>query len=105
GIGLLAAGGRVLAPAGLAGWALVFIGAAVLMGLLSRISSPAPLADATTSAAQPRPPRSASDAIRAPLEQFFARPGFLAVVAFVLTFKLGDMAIGSMVKPFWVARQ
>src|SRR5437667_67402 len=41
----------------------------------------------------------------APLEQFFARPGFLAVAAFVLTFKLGDMAIGPMIKPFWVDRQ
>jgi len=104
-IALIAAGGLVVAAAGLAGWGMVFIGAAVLMGLLSMISSRAPLADATTSAAQPRPPRSASDAIRAPLEQFFARPGFLAVVAFVLTFKLGDMAIGPMIKPFWVDRQ
>src|SRR3989442_1085583 len=76
-----------------------------LMGLISMISSRAPLADATTSATQPRPPRSAADAIRAPLEQFFARPGFLAVAAFVLTFKLGDMAIGPMIKPFWVDRQ
>src|SRR5881409_1092810 len=95
----------LIAAAGLAGWGMVFIGAAVLMGLLSMISSRAPLADATTSAAQPRPPRSAADAIRAPLEQFFSRPGFLAVAAFVLTFKLGDMAIGPMIKPFWVDRQ
>src|SRR5712692_8479624 len=80
-IALIAAGGLVVAAAGLAGWGMVFIGAAVLMGLLSMISS------------------------RAPLEQFFARPGFLAVAAFVLTFKLGDMAIGPMIKPFWVDRQ
>ena len=103
-LALIAAGGLVVAAAGLAGWGVVFIGAAVLMGLLSMISSRAPLADAMTSTAQPRPPRSAADAIRAPLEQFFARPGFLAVAAFVLTFKLGDMAIGPMIKPFWVDR-
>ncbi len=66
-IALIAAGGLVVAAAGLAGWGMVFIGAAVLMGLLSMISSRAPLADATTSAA--------------------------------------DMAIGPMIKPFWVDRQ
>src|SRR5438132_12520032 len=104
-IALIAAGGLVVAAAGLAGWGMVLLGAAVLMGLLSMISSRAPLADGTTSPAQPRPLRSASDVIRAPLEQFFARPGFLAVASFVLTFKLGDMAIGPMIKPFWVDRK
>src|SRR3989442_14995017 len=103
-LALIAAGGVVVAAARVAGWGVMFIGAAVLMGLLSMISSRAPLADAMTSTAQPRPPRSAADAIRAPLEQFFARPGFLAVAAFVLTFKRGDMAIGPMIKAFCVRR-
>src|SRR5690606_11494204 len=31
-----------------------------------------------------------------------ARPGMLAVLVFILTFKLGDAAMGFMVKPFWV---
>jgi PAT family beta-lactamase induction signal transducer AmpG len=31
-----------------------------------------------------------------------ARPGMLAVLAFILLFKLGDAAMGFMVKPFWV---
>lgn len=31
-----------------------------------------------------------------------ARPGMLAVLLFILTFKLGDAAMGFMVKPFWV---
>jgi PAT family beta-lactamase induction signal transducer AmpG len=31
-----------------------------------------------------------------------ARPGMLAMLLFILTFKLGDAAMGFMVKPFWV---
>lgn len=31
-----------------------------------------------------------------------ARPGMLAVLGFILLFKLGDAAMGFMVKPFWV---
>src|SRR5881296_3202615 len=52
-IALIAAGGLVVAAAGLMGWGVVFIGAALLMGLLSVVSARAPLADATTSTAQP----------------------------------------------------
>jgi PAT family beta-lactamase induction signal transducer AmpG len=36
--------------------------------------------------------------------QFYAKPGFLFVMLFILLFKLGDMAMGPMVKPFWVDR-
>ena len=34
--------------------------------------------------------------------ELLARPGMLAVLAFILLFKLGDAAMGFMVKPFWV---
>src|SRR2546427_13032169 len=60
-LALIAAGGLGVAAAGLAGWGGVFIGAAVLVGLLSMISSPAALADAPASTAQPHPPRSGAD--------------------------------------------
>jgi MFS transporter, PAT family, beta-lactamase induction signal transducer AmpG len=33
---------------------------------------------------------------------FLARPGSIAVFAFVLTYKMGDLVMGPMVKPFWV---
>ncbi len=36
------------------------------------------------------------------LMELLARPGILPVIAFVLLFKLGDAAMGFMVKPFWV---
>jgi PAT family beta-lactamase induction signal transducer AmpG len=44
------------------------------------------------------------DMILEPLRQFARVPGFAYVVLFVLTFKLGDMALGPMVRPFWVDR-
>jgi PAT family beta-lactamase induction signal transducer AmpG len=40
-----------------------------------------------------------------PLRQFFEHRGFVLVMLFVLTYKLGDMALGPMVRPFWVDRQ
>ncbi len=46
-------------------------------------------------------PRVASDAV-APFASMLARPHMLAILAFALTFKLGDAAMGFMVKPFWV---
>lgn len=36
------------------------------------------------------------------LAELLARRGMLAVLAFILLFKLGDAAMGFMVKPFWV---
>jgi MFS transporter, PAT family, beta-lactamase induction signal transducer AmpG len=34
--------------------------------------------------------------------ELLARPGMVAVIVFILLFKLGDAAMGFMVKPFWV---
>lgn len=34
--------------------------------------------------------------------ELLVRPGMVAVLAFILLFKLGDAAMGFMVKPFWV---
>ena len=104
-IALIGAGGLFVAAAGFVGWPAVFIGAAGLMGLLAVVSSGTPDVKAESAAGHLDPARSAVDAIREPLRLFLAKPGFGAVVIFVLTFKLGDMAIGPMIKPFWVDRQ
>jgi PAT family beta-lactamase induction signal transducer AmpG len=57
--------------------------------------------------AQPRSD-GASDAKRGPmfgaLFELLGRPAMIPVAIFVLTFKLGDAAMGFMVKPFWVDR-
>ena len=104
-IALIGAGGLFVAAAGFMGWPAVFSGAAGLMALLAVVSSGTPNVKTESAAGRPASARSAADAIRAPLQLFLAKPGFWAVAAFVLTFKLGDMAIGPMIKPFWVDRQ
>jgi PAT family beta-lactamase induction signal transducer AmpG len=102
-VALIAAGGLFVALAGLVGWSAAFAGAAALMGVscLCAVRMPAV-------ATRPGPtgaPRGAIlDMILEPLRQFARVPGFAYVVLFVLTFKLGDMALGPMVRPFWVDR-
>ena len=104
-IALISAGGALVALAGLTGWPTAFVAAAVLMGgavLLSwRMPRPS----------QPRGsgiPARGVDALQngvwTPLRQFFAHPGFISVLCFILLYKLGDMALGPMVRPFWVDR-
>jgi MFS transporter, PAT family, beta-lactamase induction signal transducer AmpG len=34
--------------------------------------------------------------------ELLSRPGMVAILLFILTFKLGDASMGFMVKPFWV---
>ncbi len=105
-VALIASGGLFLALAGLIGWPAAFAAAAAVMGLSSLLSSrlpqptPHPIPGATAhSGARPL-----EQAVWTPLQQFFGHPGFLAVMLFILTFKLGDMALGPMVRPFWVDR-
>lgn len=106
-IALIAAGGLFVAAAGLIGWKGAFTAAALLLFLSALISSRAPEAAVPAGKGpQPSAPEhSVSAVIWTPLKQFWDRPGFLFVALFVLLFKLGDMAMGPMVKPFWVDRQ
>jgi PAT family beta-lactamase induction signal transducer AmpG len=103
-VALIGAGGVFVAAAGLFGWPAVFIGAAVTLAIASVLSSRAPATGTTDSRKGAEPPHSLQEAVSQPLWLFFTKPGFLAVAAFVLTFKLGDMALGPMIKPFWVDR-
>jgi len=110
-VALIAAGGLFVALAGTVGWPIAFLGAAAIMGLCSLLSARLPRAirhpaggGAAGAAGSPRA-NSLEQAVWMPLRQFFQYPGFLAVMLFVLTFKLGDMALGPMVRPFWVDRQ
>jgi MFS transporter, PAT family, beta-lactamase induction signal transducer AmpG len=95
----------LLAAAEYVGWPPVFLGSAALLAGFSLLSFRAPAAGTVPSRGGEESPRTLSDAIVMPFRQFLLRPGFLAVAAFVLTFKLGDMALGPMVAPFWVDRK
>lgn len=103
-VALIASGGLFLALAGLIGWPAAFGGAAAIMGVCSLLScrlphgTPPPVAGATAHSRI----GALEQAVWTPLQHFFRYPGFLWVMLFVLTFKLGDMALGPMVRPFWV---
>lgn len=107
-IALIVAGGLLVAIAGLIGWKAAIICAAFLLVILSYICSHTP------AVVRHRPPVIAVqswtyrivEGVWGPLRPLFGRrPGFIAVMLFILLFKLGDMTLGPMVKPFWVDRK
>lgn len=102
-VALIVSGGVFIAVAGLIGWQAAFMSAVVLLSLSAFLSSRAP------ETFFPRPSyvswsTTIKQAVIGPLQSFWQRPGVLYVMLFVLTFKLGDMALGPMVRPFWVDR-
>ncbi len=103
-VALISAGGLLVFLAGLIGWSLAFTGAAVLMGASSLVSTQLPETTRphSTAASAASGMETLKRAVWMPLQQFFQVPGFPLVMLFVLTFKLGEMALGPMVRPFWV---
>ena len=106
-VALIVAGGVFVGAAGLVGWQVAFLTAAVLLAILALISSRMP----RIAQGPQRVPvtQSWSTALTQgflkPLTSLWRRPGVIAVLLFVLLFKLGDMALGPMARPFWVDRE
>lgn len=81
-------------------WPIAFA-VAVLVFLLSRLLQP--LAAEVAIAEKPRADKPLTEGpMFGALMEMLQRPGIAAVIAFILLFKLGDSAMGFMVKPFWV---
>jgi MFS transporter, PAT family, beta-lactamase induction signal transducer AmpG len=98
-VAMLVAGGLLLAAAGRLGWPTIFVIGAGAMLVLSAISFTIPSSDiprATTAGGL----RDLVD----PLRELLTLPAVGAVLLFVLTFKLGDISLIPMTKPFWVDR-
>ncbi len=98
-VAMLVAGGVLLAAAGRMGWPTIFVLAAGLMLILTAISFTIPRSD--------MPPAASHGGIRdlvEPLRELLTLPAAIAVLIFVLTFKLGDISLIPMTKPFWVDR-
>jgi MFS transporter, PAT family, beta-lactamase induction signal transducer AmpG len=102
-VALICAGGVFVALAGLIGWRAAFTTAAVLLAGSALLSSRAP-ETALEQSPQESWTAALEHAVIGPLRGFWQRPGVVYVMLFVLTFKLGDMALGPMVRPFWVDR-
>jgi PAT family beta-lactamase induction signal transducer AmpG len=92
--GLIAAGGGLLLLADATSYALTFLAAGALTAAL-----------ALSALACPRvSPPYREEGTFASLRRWSGRPDALAVAGFVLLYRLGDIAMGPMVKPFWVDR-
>ncbi len=90
---LIASGGGLLLLAGRGGWPLAFYAAAGIFAALAVAAWWAPRVPLV------RPPT----AVWArSFVAWLSRPGAIAVLLFILLYKLGDVSMGPMVKPFWL---
>jgi PAT family beta-lactamase induction signal transducer AmpG len=94
-VALIAVGGGLVALAGPYGWNAVLTAAALVFLLLAACAWRAPEVRIA-----PEKRRGGAAALR----RWLLRAGAPAVFAFVLVYKLGDAAMGPMVKPFWLDR-
>ncbi|MFK7898250.1 MAG: MFS transporter [Myxococcota bacterium] len=92
-IGLIAAGGGLMFLPRWIGWSGTFSVAAGMMALMSLSLAAVPKV--------PVPEESQRETWPA-LRRWLSQPGAWQVGAFVLLYRLGDRAMGPMVKPFWV---
>lgn len=97
--GMLVAGGALLAAAGPLGWPTIFVVAAVVMIVVASISLSVP----GQGAPRPREASGLQEFIH-PLRELMTLPAAGAVLLFVLTFKIVDLSLVPMTKPFWVDR-
>jgi PAT family beta-lactamase induction signal transducer AmpG len=94
-VGALAGGGMTMYLVKPFGWTWVFLVLGFAFIGLAIAAWPAPKVPVVH-----QPPREWARS----LWQFLSRPGSIAVFLFVLLYKIGDLAMGPMVKPFWVDR-
>lgn len=94
-IGIIAAGGGLLLLPRWLGWPGTWMAAAALSGALAVSLLRAPRVAV---------PEEARRETWAPLLRWLRIPGALGVLAFVLFYRAGDLAMGPMVKPLWVDR-
>jgi len=94
-VALIVAGAILLAVAARAGWPAAFTTAAALLAALAVVVLLLPAVD--------RRQQTPAEWART-FTHWLARPGALPVFLFVLLYKVGDTAMGPMVRPFWVDR-
>jgi PAT family beta-lactamase induction signal transducer AmpG len=92
-LAMIVAGGVMVGLSAALGWNRLFLLAAGFFLLLAAINLRLPTAQRAPAANEP---------ILEPVRELLASPGILGVVLFVLLFKLGDLALTPMVKPFWL---
>lgn len=96
-LAMLVSGAGALILADRAGWRVTYL---VMAALMAASALGTLLADNTDDRAVA--PRTLREAVVEPLREFFARPGFLEILAFCLLYKIGDQLADSMTTPFLI---
>lgn len=94
-VGVLAGGGATMYLVAPLGWTWVFLGLALAFVAMALAVTMAPGVQVVH-----QPPREWARSFLA----FLSRPGSVAIFTFVLIYKIGDVVMGPMVKPFWLDR-
>ncbi|MFL5577977.1 MAG: MFS transporter [Gemmatimonadaceae bacterium] len=94
-LALIASGGALVAASGYVGWPPVFAAAGATMGVLALVSAALP-------ATRRERGEGRVEAIWEPVWALLQRPHAWAILSFALLFRLGDYALQTMIKPFWV---
>ena len=92
-LAMITAGGVLVGLSGVLGWTTVFLACGGIFLALAALDLRLPRVPRPSAAHQP---------VLAPIRELLASPGILAVIPFVLLFKLGDLALTPMAKPFWL---
>ncbi len=95
-VALVVAGGLFVAIGGWLSWSFTYSAAAGILLVCAFVATKLP-------AVEVQRPRFSLQSLSAPVRDFLARPGVLQVALFILLYKLGDMSMGPMVRPFWLA--
>jgi len=94
-VAVLAGGGALLFLPRWIGWSATLGIAAAALAALAVVAMRVPRA---------RVAHDAKGAMGPAMRRWLSRPGALPLFAFVLLYRLGDLSMGPMVKPFWVDR-
>ncbi|PIE71043.1 MAG: AmpG family muropeptide MFS transporter [Deltaproteobacteria bacterium] len=92
---LASGGGLILADHLHFKWVYVIMAGCLIPGMLTTLFAPEPPVFSGT-------PKTVKDAVLAPLLEYFARPGALSILAFILLYKLGDSMASAMTTPFYL---
>jgi MFS transporter, PAT family, beta-lactamase induction signal transducer AmpG len=96
-VAMVVAGGLFVALGGRIGWQPTFLIAAIVLAVCSAVALKLPPVEV-------KRPQFSISSLAAPVRDLWMRPGLLQVALFILLYKLGDMALGPMVRPFWLDR-
>jgi PAT family beta-lactamase induction signal transducer AmpG len=102
--GMLASGAGALYLADIYGFSAAYAVMAVLVvvGIATILANPEPRAGAAAEAGGRDAVRWITRHVIAPFADFMSRPGWLAILAFILLYKFGDAVAGVMTTPFYI---